>query len=83
MKNKFSGLTVSGSTLPKISAGDKWKDSRGNIITVIRVHEKLRDMYGWRNPAKSGNVIFQRDGYSGESVLNISTFRKKFTKVGE
>ncbi|EDT2769709.1 DUF4222 domain-containing protein [Salmonella enterica subsp. enterica] len=82
MKTKNLGLTASGTVLPKINPGEKWKDARGIIVTVLTVNEKLRDIYGWRNPAQSGNVIFQRAGYSGESILNISTFRKKFRKEG-
>ncbi len=76
-----SDLTAGEINVPQIIPGDKWKDSRGVIITVSSVHEVADTGNGWRGPLTHGCIVYTRDNYPYECVLNPAVFRKNFVRV--
>ncbi|RJT27690.1 DUF4222 domain-containing protein [Buttiauxella izardii] len=67
MKKKLTGLIAGGLAHPEIRQGDKWKDSRGNIVII--------------QSNRFNRVTFIRDGYSGECILPVARFENEFILV--
>ncbi|MEQ0826318.1 DUF4222 domain-containing protein [Enterobacter dykesii] len=67
MTIKNSGLTAGGRAHPEIRPGDKWKDSRGNLVII----ESYR----------SDGVIFCREGYASPCICSPERLTREFTFV--
>jgi len=64
MKKKLTGFDAGGHTHPEIRPGDKWKDSRGNLVII--------------ESCRSDGVTFCREGYSSPCFCTPERLVREF-----
>ncbi|EKM5717270.1 DUF4222 domain-containing protein [Enterobacter cloacae] len=69
MIKKFNQVQPEGIAQPKIELNSRWKDSRGEKITVTCVTDS--------------RITYVRDGYSHECFFSEYRFRKEFIYLPE
>lgn len=67
MMQKKTGTSASGRAQPEIRPGDKWRDSRGSVITISEV--------------AFNRVTYTREGYENPCVCSPDRLRREFVKV--
>lgn len=67
MVKKMNRAQPEGFAQPEIRPGDKWRDIRGDIVTI--------SAFG------HNRVTYVREGYEHPCIFPVSRFRSEFTRI--